>query len=52
MNGGQTHLSTAVNGLAVASTNKSINEQWINLPKSYTTSDLPINAKEVATKKS
>ena len=52
MNGGQTHLSTAVNGLEVASTNKIINEQWIKLPKSYTTSDLPINAKEVATKKS
>ena len=52
MNGGQTHLSTAVNGLEVASTNKSINEQWIKLPKGYTTSDLPINAKEVATKKS
>ena len=50
LNGGQTHISTAVDGLEVASNNKSINEQWIKLPKSYTTSDLPIDAKEVATK--
>ena len=50
LNGGQTHISAAVDGLEVASNNKSINEQWIKLPKSYTTSDLPIDAKEVATK--
>ena len=50
LNGGQTHISTAVDGLEVASNNKSINEQWIKLPKSCTTSDLPIDAKEVATK--
>ena len=50
LNGGQTHISTAVDGLEVASNNKSINEQWIKLPKSYTTSDLPIDTKEVATK--
>ena len=50
LNGGQTHISTAVDGLEVASNNKSINEQWIKLPKSYTTSDLPTDAKEVATK--
>ena len=50
LNGGQTHISTAIDGLEVASNNKSINEQWIKLPKSYTTSDLPIDAKEVATK--
>ena len=30
--------------------NKSINGQWIKLPRCYTTSDLPIDAKEVATK--
>ena len=46
MTGGQTHLSTAVHGVEVASNN----DQWIKLPKSYTTSDLPIDVKEVATK--
>ena len=50
MNGGQTHLSTTADGLEVASNNKSVNKQWIKLPKSYTTSDLPTEAKEVATK--
>ena len=50
MNGGEIHLSAAVDGLEAASNNKSINEQWIKLPKCYTTSDLPIDAKEVATK--
>ena len=50
MNDWQTYLSTIVDGLEVASNNKSINEQWIKLPKFYTTSDLPIDAKEVATK--
>ena len=50
INGGEIHLSAAVDGLEVASNNKSINEQWIKLPKCYTTSDLPIDAKEVATK--
>ena len=50
MNGGQTHLSTTADGLEVASNNKSVNKQWIKLPKSYTTSDLPPEAKEVATK--
>ena len=49
MNGEETHLSTAVDGLEVAS-NKSINKQWIKLPKSYTSSGLSIDAKEVATK--
>ena len=43
-------ISTAVDGLEVASNNKSINEQWIKLLKSYTTSDLPVDPKEVATK--
>ena len=33
MNGGQTNLSTAVDGLEVSSNNKSINKQWIKLPK-------------------
>ena len=47
LNGGQTHISTAADGLDVASNNKSINEQWIKFPKSYITSDLPIDAKEV-----
>ena len=50
MNGVHTHISIAVDGLEVASNNNSINEQWIKLPKGYTTSDLPIDAKEVATK--
>ena len=50
MNGGQTHLSIAVDGLEAASNNKSINKKWIKLPKCYTTSDLPTDAKEVATK--
>ena len=50
MNGGLTHVSTAADGLENASSNKSINKQWIKLPKSYTTSDLPIDAKEVRTK--
>ena len=49
MNGEETHLSTPVDGLEVAS-NKSINKQWIKLPKSYTSSGLSIDAKEVATK--
>ena len=49
MNGRQTHISTAVDGLEVASNDKSINKQWIKLPKSYTTSDLPIDAKKVVT---
>ena len=49
MNGEETHLSTAVDGLEVAS-NKSINKQWIKLPRSYTSSGLSIDAKEVATK--
>ena len=49
MNGGQTHLSTALDGLEVVSNNKSINEHWIKLQKCYTTSDLPIDVKEVAT---
>ena len=47
MNGRQTHLSTAVDGLEVASNNNSINEQWIKFSKCYTTSDLSIDAKEV-----
>ena len=50
MNGGQTHLSTTADGLEVASNNKSVNKQWIKFPKSYTSSDLPTEAKEVATK--
>ena len=50
VNGGQTHLSTAVDSLEVASNNKSINKQWIKLLKCYTVSDLPIDVKEVATK--
>ena len=50
MNGVQMHLSTAVDDLEVASNNKSINKQWIKLPKNYTTSDLPTDANEVATK--
>ena len=50
MNGGQTHLLTAVDGLEVASNNNSINEQWIKLSKCYTTSDSSIDAKKVATK--
>ena len=49
LNGGQTHLSTALDGLEVSSNNKSINEHWIKLQKCYTTSDLPIDVKEVAT---
>ena len=44
------YLSTIVDGLEIASNNKSINKQWIKLPKSYTISDLPIDAKKVATK--
>ena len=51
MNGEQTHLSTAVDRLEVASKKKRINKQWIKVPKCYTTSDLPIDAKEVASKK-
>ena len=50
MNGGQTHLSTTADGLEVASNSKSFNKQWIKLPKSYTTSDFPTEAKEVETK--
>ena len=50
MNVGQTHLSTPVDDLEVASNNKSINKQWIKPPKSYTTLDLPVDAKEVASK--
>ena len=50
INGGQTHLSTAVNDFKVASNNKGINKKWIKLPKRYRTSDLPIDAKETATK--
>ena len=38
LNSGQTHLSTAVDCLEVASNNKSINKQWVKLPKCYTTS--------------
>ena len=48
MNSGQTHLSIAVDGLAVASNNKSIKKQWIKLPKSCKTSDLLTDAKELA----
>ena len=48
MNDGQTHtISTAVDGLEVASNKKSIGEQWIKLPNSYTTSDLPMEPIEV-----
>ena len=50
INGGKNTLSTAVDGLEVASNNESINEQWIKLLKCYTASDLPTDAKEVATK--
>ena len=50
MNGEQTHLSTAADRLEDASKKKRINKQWIKVPKCYTTSDLPIDAKEVATK--
>ena len=46
MNGGQTHLSTAVDGSEVGSNNKSIKEQCIKLPKS----ELLINTKVLATK--
>ena len=50
MNDEQTHLSTAVDRLEVASENKRINKQWIKVPKCDTTSELLIDAKEVATK--
>ena len=50
MNGGQTHLSTAVDGSEVGSNNKSIKEQCIKLPKSHATSELLINTKVLATK--
>ena len=46
MNGGQTHLSTAVDGSEVGSNNKSIKEQCIKLPKS----ELLINTTVLATK--
>ena len=45
----QTHSSLAVENLEIAS-NGSCNKQWIKLPKSYATEELPVNGKEVATK--
>ena len=50
INLGYKHLSAAVDGLENASNNKSTKDQLIKLPKSCTTSDLPIDANEVATK--
>ena len=50
MNSGKTYLSTCANGLEVASNYRSNKEQWIKLPRSCTTSDLPTDAKELATK--
>ena len=50
MNDGQTHSLTAADGFWVASSNRSIKEQWIKLPRNYITSELPTDVKEVATK--
>ena len=49
-NGWQPHLSTAVDSLQAESNKKSIEEQWIKLLKSYTTSEFTDDAKEVAAK--
>ena len=40
MSGEQRHLSTVVDDVEFAN-NNTIKQQWIKLPKNYTTSDLP-----------